>query len=57
MIKLKIVVFIFLFAMMGVLTVSADGDYRITDLNEVVRIDANGDARITKRSLIILMMR
>ena len=35
--------------MMGVLTVSADGDYRITDLNEVVRIDANGDARITKK--------
>jgi len=49
LIKLKIVVFIFLFAMMGVLTVSADGDYRITDLNEVVRIDANGDARITKK--------
>ena len=49
MIKLKIVVFTFLFAMMGVLTVSADGDYRITDLNEVVRIDANGDARITKK--------
>lgn len=49
MIKLKIVVFTFLFAMMGVLTVSADGDYRITDLNEVVRIDANGDVRITKK--------
>lgn len=49
MIKLKIVVFTFLFAMMGVLTVSTDGDYRITDLNEVVRIDANGDARITKK--------
>ncbi|MCT4382414.1 DUF2207 domain-containing protein [Leuconostoc suionicum] len=49
MLKLKIVVFTFLFAMMGVLTVSADGDYRITDLNEVVQIDANGDANITKK--------
>ncbi|MFP1609573.1 DUF2207 domain-containing protein [Leuconostoc suionicum] len=49
MLKLKIAVFTFLFAMMGVLTVSADGDYRITDLNEVVRIDANGNANITKK--------
>ncbi|QEA59395.1 DUF2207 domain-containing protein [Leuconostoc koreense] len=47
--KLRIALFTFLFAMMGSLTVSADSNYRITDLDEVVRINTNGDAHITKQ--------
>ncbi|MGO0154826.1 DUF2207 domain-containing protein [Leuconostoc mesenteroides] len=47
--KLSIAVFTFLFAMMSSLTVSADSNYRINDLNEVIRITANGDAHITKK--------
>ncbi|GMA69504.1 hypothetical protein GCM10025879_07500 [Leuconostoc litchii] len=48
--KLKITVFAFLFAILSGTgtTVLADKNYSITNLNEVVQIDANGTAHITK---------